>query len=119
MEFEQFKSIIDQYPLKILYDYSCAKEYQYINPDVCRFLIVKFSKLPNFIEVPYGFRYSKKKNHIVPVDRKHKAVSTYLSYKHISNPTEKVVHKELSRIIKNIKKVQFNLKLKKIQKDFQ
>lgn len=115
MEFEQFKSIIDQYPLKIIFDYSCAKEYQYINPDVCSFLIVKFS---NFIEVPYGFRYSKKKNHIVPIDRKHKAVSTYLSYKHIPNPTEKVVHKELSRIIKNMKKVQFNLKLENIQKDF-
>lgn len=114
MEFEQFKSIIDQYPFKILYDSSCAKEYQYINPDVCRFLIVKFSKLPNFIEVPYGFRYSN----IVPVDKKHKAVSTYLAYKHIPNPTEKVVHKELSRIIKNLKKVQFNIKLENIQKDF-
>ena len=109
MEFEQFKSIIDQYPLKILYDSSCAKEYQYVNSDICRFLIVKFS---NFIEVPYGFRYSK---NIVPIDRKHKAVSTYLAYKHIPNPTEKVVHKELSRIIKNLKKVQFNIKL---QKDF-
>ena len=99
MEFEQFKSIIDQYPLKIFYDSSCTKEYQYINPDVCRFLIVKFSKLPNFIEVPYGFRYSKKNQHIVPIDRKHKAVSTYLSYKHINNPSEKVVHRELSRIV--------------------
>lgn len=118
MEFEQFKSIIDQYPLKIKYDSSCTKEYQYINPDVCRFLIVKFSKLPNFIEVPYGFRYSKKNQHIVPIDRKHKAVSTYLSYKHINNPSEKVVHRELSRIVKNLKKAQFNLKLEKIQKDF-
>ena len=119
MEFEQFKSIIDQYPLKIFYDSSCAKEYQYVNPEVCRFLIVKFSKLPNFIEVPYGFRYSKRKKHIVPIDRKHKAVSTYLAYKHITNPSEKVVHKELSRIIKNLKKSQFNLKLENIQKDFQ
>lgn len=118
MEFEQFKSIIDQYPLKILNDSSCTKEYQYINPDVCRFLIVKFSKLPNFIEVPYGFRYSKRKKHIVPIDRKHKAVSTYLAYKHITNPSEKVVHRELSRIIKNLKKAQFNLKLENIQKDF-
>ena len=109
MEFEQFKSIIDQYPLKILYDSFCDKEYQYVNSDICRFLIVKFS---NFIEVLYGFRYSN----IVPIDRKHKAVSNYLSYKHISNPTEKIVHKELSRIIKNMKKAQFNLKL---QKDFQ
>ena len=118
MEFEQFKSIIDQYPLKILYDSSCAKEYQYVNSDICRFLIVKFSKLPNFIEVPYGFRYSKRKKHIVPIDRKHKAVSTFLDYKHITNPSEKVVHKELSRIIKNLKKSQFNLKLENIQKDF-
>ena len=118
MEFEQFKSIIDQYPLKILYDSSCVKEYQYVNSDICRFLIVKFSKLPNYIEVPYGFRYSKRKKHIVPIDRKHKAVSTYLAYKHITNPSEKVVHKELSRIIKNLKKAQFNLKLENIQKDF-
>lgn len=118
MEFEQFKSIIDQYPFKIFYDSSCTKEYQYINSDVCRFLIVKFSKLPNFIEVPYGFLYSKKNQHIVPIDRKHKAVSTYLSYKHINNPSEKVVHRELSRIVKNLKKAQFNLKLEKIQKDF-
>lgn len=118
MEFEQFKSIIDQYPFKIFYDSSCTKEYQYVNPNICRFLIVKFSKLPNFIEVPYGFRYSKKNQHIVPIDRKHKAVSTYLSYKHINNPSEKVVHRELSRIVKNLKKAQFNLKLEKIQKDF-
>ena len=118
MEFEQFKSIIDQYPLKILYDSSCVKEYQYVNSDICRFLIVKFSKLPNYIAVPYGFRYSKRKKHIVPIDRKHKAVSTYLAYKHITNPSEKVVHKELSRIIKNLKKAQFNLKLENIQKDF-
>lgn len=118
MEFEQFKSIIDQYPLKILYDSSCAKEYQYVNSDICRFLIVKFSKLPNYIEVPYGFRYSKRKKHMVPIDRKHKAVSTYLAYKHITNPSEKVVHRELSRIIKNLKKAQFNLKLENIQKDF-
>lgn len=118
MEFEQFKSIIDQYPLKILNDSSCAKEYQYVNSDICRFFIVKFSKLPNYIEVPYGFRYSKRKKHIVPIDRKHKAVSTYLAYKHITNPSEKVVHRELSRIIKNLKKAQFNLKLENIQKDF-
>lgn len=118
MEFEQFKSIIDQYPLKILYDSSFSKEYQYVNPDLCRFLIVKFSVKPNFIEIPYGFRYSKKEQHIVPIDRKHKAVSTYLHYKHITNPSEKVVHRELSRIIKNLKKTQFNLKLEKIQKDF-
>lgn len=118
MDFEQFKSIIDKYPLKILYDSTCAKEYQYVNSDICRFLIVKFSVMPNFIEVPYDFRYSKKEHHIVPIDRKHKAVSTYLSYKHIKNPSEKVVHKELSRIIKNLKKAQFNLKLEKIQKDF-
>src|SRR5574344_2152327 len=110
MEFEQFKSIIDQYPLKILYDSSCAKEYQYVNSDICRFLIVKFSKLPNYIEVSYGFRYSKTKKHIVHIDRKHKAVSTYLAYKHITNPSEKVVHRELSRIIKYLKKAQFNLK---------
>ena len=118
MEFEQFKSIIAQYPLNILYDSHFSKEYQYVNPDLCRFLIVKFSANPNFIEVPYGFRYSKKEKHIVPIDRNHKAVSTYLSYKHIKNPSEKVVHKELSRIIKNLKKAQFNLKLEKIQKDF-
>lgn len=118
MEFEQFKSIIDQYPLKILYNSRTTKEYQYVYPDVCRFLIFKFSVIPNFIEVPYGFRYSKKKQYIVPIDRKHKTVSTYLSYKHISNPSEKVVHKELSRIVKNLKKAQFNLKLEKIQKDF-
>lgn len=118
MHFELFKSIIDQYPLKILYDSSCAKEYQYVNPDVCRFLILKFSIMPNFIEVPYGFRYSKKEKLIVPTDKNHKLAYSYLSYKHITFPSEKEVHTELSRIIKNIKQVQYNLKLERIKKDF-
>lgn len=118
MEFEQFKSIIDQYPLKLLYDSTCSKEYQYINRNICRFLIVKFSVMPNFIEIPYGFRYNKNENQIIPIDRNHKSVSTYLSYKHINNPSEKIVHKELTRLIKNLKNAQINLKLEKIQKDF-
>ena len=118
MHFELFKSIIDKYPLKILYDSSCAKEYQYINPDVCRFLIVKFSIMPNFIEVlevPYGFCYSKKEKHIVPTDKNHILAYSYLSYKHISFPSEKEVYEEISRIIKNLKQVQYNLKLERIK----
>jgi hypothetical protein len=118
MHFEQFKSIIDKYPLNLLYDTRAAKEYQYVNPDICRFLILKFSIRPNFIEVPYGFRYSKKNEQIVPTDKKHKFAYSYLSYKHISFPSEKEVHTELSRIIKNIKQVQYNLKLERIKKDF-
>ena len=118
MHFELFKSIIDQYPLNLLYDSTAAKEYQYINPDVCRFLIVKFSIMPNYIEVPYGFLYSKKEKLIVPTDKNHKLAYSYLSYKHISFPSEKEVHTELSRIIKNIKQVQYNLKLERIKKDF-
>ena len=118
MHFELFKSIIDKYPLNLLYDSHAAKEYQYINPDVCRFLIVKFSIIPNYIEVPYGFSYSKKEKLIVPTDKNHKLAYSYLSYKHISFPSEKEVHTELSRIIKNIKQVQYNLKLERIKKDF-
>lgn len=118
MNFEQFNSIITQYPLNILYDSSISKEYQYIYPDVCRFLIVKFSIKPNFIEVPYNFRYSKKNKHIVPIDKKHKMATTYFAYKHISNPTEKEVHTEISRLIKKIKQVQNKLKLSNIEKDF-
>ncbi len=118
MHFEQFKSIIDKYPLNLIYDSTAAKEYQYVNPDICRFLILKFSIMPNFIEVPYGFRYSNKTKHIVPVDKKHKLASTYLSYKHISNPSEKEVYEEISRIVKNLKQIQYNLILDKIEKDF-
>ena len=118
MHFELFKSIIDQYPLNLLYNSRKVKEYQYINPDVCRFLILKFSIMPNFIEVPYGFSYSKKEKLIVPTDKNNKLAYSYLSYKHISNPSEKEVYEELSRIIKNIKQVQYNLKLERIKQDF-
>ena len=118
MKFKQFKSIVDQYPLNLLFNSIHFKEYQYVNPNVCKFLILKFSTAPNYIEVPYGFRYSKKEKHIVVIDKKHRQATTFLSYKHISNPSEKEVHTELTRIIKKLKKVQYNLKLENIKQDF-
>lgn len=118
MEFEQFKSIIDKYPFKLLFKSSRTAEYQYVYPDVCNYLIVKFSINPNFIEVPYEFRYSEKEKHIVPIDKNNIVASSYHFYKQIVNPSEQVVHNELSRIIKELKRVQFNLKIEKIKMDF-
>lgn len=118
MEFKQFKSIIDQYPLKILFYSPESAEYQYVYPDVCSYLIVKFSIKHNYIEVPYDFYYSEKEKYIIPIDKNNKVASSYLLYKHISNPSEQDVHKELSRIIKNLKQAQFNLKIEKIKMDF-
>lgn len=103
MEFEQFKSIIDKYPFNLLFNSSRTAEYQYVYPDVCNYLIVKFSINPNFIEVPYDFSYNEKEKHIVPIDKNNNVAASYLLYKHISNPSEKDVHNELSRILKELK----------------
>ena len=118
MRLKTFRSIVEKYPLNLLYESAEAEEYQYIHPELCRFLIVKFSKKHNYIEVPYKFAYRKKQNHIVPIDRNNKEAISFFAYKHISNPSEQEVHTELTRIIKQIKQVQYKAKLDKIQKDF-
>lgn len=118
MQFEQFKSIINQYPFKLLFNSNRTAEYQYVYPDVCNYLIVRFSINPNFIEVPYEFRYSEKEKHIVPIDKNNTIASSYYFYKQIVNPSEQDVHNELSRIIKELKQTQFNLKIEKIKMDF-
>ena len=118
MEFEQFKSIIAKYPFKLLFSSRRTAEYKYVYSDVCDYLIVKFSIKPNFIEVPYEFCYSEKEKRIVPIYNNNTIASSYDFYKQIVNPSEQDVHNELSRIIKELKQAQFNLKIEKIKKDF-
>lgn len=117
MEFEQFKSIIAKYPFKLLFNSSKTAEYQYVYPDVCDYLIVRFSIKSNVIEVPYEFCYSEKEKRIVPIYN-NTIASSYDFYKQIVNPSEQDVHNELSRIIKELKQAQFNLKIEKIKMDF-
>ena len=118
MLYKTFKSIIEQYPFKLMYNNKNIKEYQYNNSDLCRFLLVKFSVSPNYIEVPFDFVYSEKENMIVPISKNNIVASSYLSYKHLSKPSIRKVHEELSRLVKQIKETQYKTKLKNIQRDF-
>ena len=118
MLYKTFRSIIEQYPFKLMYNNRNTKEYQYNNSDLCRFLLVKFSIYPNFIEVPFGFDYSNIENMIVPISKKNIVASSYLDYKHLSKPSISKVHEELSRLVKQIKETQYKTKLKNIQIDF-
>ena len=117
MTINHFKSIISKFPFVMWAGDNFSQEYQYTNTDLCRYLIIKFSVNPNFISVPYSFGYNKKSG-IFTLDKNGKQCFSFLFYKQIKFPTEEQVITELSRMVKQIKNIQYKIKLDSIKQDF-
>lgn len=116
MKLANFRKIMKNYPLFEVIKYNNSLECIPVNRNISNYFLIRYDELQDILYVPYGI--SMNDTQIYPITRSGKECSTYDRYIKINKPNKKICLEYISNLIKKIRELQIERKIKDIQNDF-